>query len=975
MKSKFTLFLASLFLVAGTLSATGQSRNRLKGTSSFHAKISFKAIQEYDKQHPELYLKKDKIFNEEDEEYPEFSLAGKKILYKEAIKQNAHAALPKDPSPMPDKDFSGLEDNNSAIPPDVNGAAGLDYLMVTLNTGIRIMDKEGNPVSTVSTGAFFHPIPGSGDVFDPKISYDPYENRWILVMPSSSDPASSRLMIAISENEDPTGNWFFYSFDSDPTNSYWFDYPNYGFNKKWIVVSGNMFGSGFGYAVLFVLNKADLYNNAMVANYSRFEIDDGFTLVPAVTYDPDEEDIYIVNNAGGDNGGYGYLDLRKVTGEPGFETIEDLGLIGIPEPWSNGSYSNGGNFAPQLGSDEKINTVDARMENMVFRNGKLWCVHHIYLPTDEPTRCSIQWWELSTDGTLLQHGRVDDTSGLMNYAFATIAVNAKEDVMIGYGSFSEEQYASSSFAFRYADDPPNTLRESYQYKDGLAPYYKTYGGERNRWGDYTATWVDPMNDLDFWTLQEYAEIPAIQDSWGTWWAHVNVDAAPEAHFAADITSVPVGGWANFTDQSKFEPDTWQWIFEGGSPTSSTEQNPQNIFYEQDGLYDVTLIASNYMGSDTLKMQEYINANSTVLPEVEFAVNDTIPCLGDTLIFTDQSIYDPTGWEWSFYPDSVNYVDGTNSHSQNPHIVFELPMVYEVTLTVTNNNGNASLTKQSMIHSGGLHLPFDEDFESMEFRNKAWTIVNPDNKNTWEIAQVEGNEPGNYAAFIDIKAYNGLGERDRLVSPAINLRDYSEASLQFQYAYAQRFPQYTDSLIVYLSDNCGETWTRLLALGQDSLDGFATSPPSTVSFVPQSPDDWCGSEGNPSCISVDLTPWAYMPDIRLVFETYNGFGNNIYVDNIVVNGTLSSTDELQSAADNISLFPNPSNGTISIKLDGLKGLAEMKISDIAGHTVLQSEFECIGNTLKTFRLPQGSKGIYIVEIRNKENAWVKKMVVK
>src|SRR5262249_13985626 len=47
---------------------------------------------------------------------------------------------------------------------------------------------------------------------------------------------------------------------------------------------------------------------------------------------------------------------------------------------------------------------------------------------------------------------------------------------------------------------------------------------RNRWGDYSATVVDPVNDTDFWTLQEFAAIPvglgANRDRWGTWWANV-----------------------------------------------------------------------------------------------------------------------------------------------------------------------------------------------------------------------------------------------------------------------------------------------------------------------------------------------------------------------------------------------------------------------------------------------------------------------
>ena len=697
-----------------------------------------------------------KVPNKEPFIYPEFPIDGKKILYKEEKSPTGHQNSPvKDPSPLPTKDFLGLNDNNNSIPPDVNGAAGPNHLMITLNTEVRIMDRDGNPISTVNTGAFWHSVPGAGDSFDPKIIYDAYENRWIFLMPSSSNAALSRLLVGVSENSDPTGNWFLYVFDTDPNDTHWFDYPNFGFNKNWIVVTGNMFGGGFGYTSLFVLDKWDLYNNSPVADYSRFEIYDGFTLVPAFTYDTIEEDIYIVNNAGGNINGKGYLNLWRVTGGYENEQIENLGLIEIADPWNNGSYANGGNFAPQLGSDEKINTVDARMENMIYRNGKLWCVHHIYLPVGNPTRCSVQWFELALDGTILQRGRVDDEFGNMCYAFATIAVNSREDMMIGYASFSPEQYASGSYSFSYANDPQNMLRDSYQFIDGFAPYYKTFGAERNRWGDYTGTVVDPVDDLDFWTLQEYADLPASQDRWSTWWAYVNLDAAPLAAFEANIISVPTGSGANFTDKSKYEPSAWHWIFEGGIPPTSSEQNPQNIIYENTGFFDVKLIATNYLGSDTLTMEDYINSNTTVLPEISFSANNIKPCTSDTVTFSDATIYNPFQWQWTFYPEYVTFVNGTDASSQNPQVLFNFPTPYDVTLTATNLNGSSILEKIDMIYPGGMYLPFEEDFESLFFETKSWSLDNPDNDKTWEITTVAGNEPGNKAAYVNIKNYNGF----------------------------------------------------------------------------------------------------------------------------------------------------------------------------------------------------------------------------
>ncbi len=910
----FTILTAFIF----TTLTVGQKYNKYRGTSAYQSKTSMKEIAEWDKEHP-VTGRKMKVPNKEPFIYPQFSIEGKSILFKEEPGEKIFSNIvSKDPSPLPTKDFKGIDDNNTAIPPDVNGAVGPNHLMITLNTEFMILDREGNVLSKHSTGSFWNTMPGAGDTFDPKIIYDPYENRWIFLMPSSSNTELSRLLVAVSENSDPTGNWYRYVFDTDPNNNHWFDYPNFGFNKKWIVVTGNMFGAGFGYTSLFVLDKADLYNNSPLADYSRFEIYNGFTLVPAFTYDTNEEDIYLVNNAGGNVGGKGYLNLWKVTGPSGFELVEDLGLIEIADPWDNGSYANGGNFAPQLGSDQKINTVDARMENMVYRNGKLWCTHHIYLPVENPTRCSVQWFELALDGTILQRGRVDDANGNMFYAFASIAVNSREDILIGYASFSPNQYASGSYSFRFANDPPNTLRDSYQFINGLAPYYKTYGADRNRWGDYTGTVVDPYDDLDFWTLQEYADLPSGEDQWSTWWAYINLDAVPKALFESNINTVPTGSGANFTDKSKYEPTQWHWIFEGAIPSTSSEQNPQNIVYPNQGLFDVTLIATNYLGSDTIIMENYINSNTTILPEVIFSANKIRPCISDTVLLEDASIYNPIGWQWTFYPDSVTFVNGTTVNSQHPQVIFNLPTTYDVTLTATNLNGSNSLIKTDMIYAGGLFLPFEDDFETQLFTNKAWTIENPDNEKTWEITTVAGSEPGTKAASVNIKSYNGLYERDRLITPLINLNDYNQATLEFQFAYAQRFAQYTDSLIVYITDGCGQQLYRLVSLGEDSLHQFATAPVTMLNFVPQSTEDWCGAEGDPACISIDLTPWAGISDLKIVFETFNGFGNNIFIDNVKIDGTLSEISKVQTETDPVSLFPNPSGGAFILKMNGVTG---------------------------------------------------------
>ena len=82
---------------------------------------------------------------------------------------------------------------------------------------------------------------------------------------------------------------------------------------------------------------------------------------------------------------------------------------------------------------------------------------------------------------------------------------------------------------------------------------------------------------------------------------------PTANFTANNLTVCGNTSVNFTNQSTNSPTSWLWVFPGGTPSTSTLQNPQ-IQYTTAGTYSVTLIASNGAGSDTLVKTNYITVN-------------------------------------------------------------------------------------------------------------------------------------------------------------------------------------------------------------------------------------------------------------------------------------------------------------------------------------------------------------------------------
>ena len=97
--------------------------------------------------------------------------------------------------------------------------------------------------------------------------------------------------------------------------------------------------------------------------------------------------------------------------------------------------------------------------------------------------------------------------------------------------------------------------------------------------------------------------------------------APTADFIASATALNVGESINFTDLSTDNPTSWYWEFEGGTPATSTAQNPTGITYNAAGTYQVKLTASNSNGSDIETKTTYItvtNANFSL--DFEACVN-------------------------------------------------------------------------------------------------------------------------------------------------------------------------------------------------------------------------------------------------------------------------------------------------------------------------------------------------------------------
>jgi PKD repeat protein len=81
---------------------------------------------------------------------------------------------------------------------------------------------------------------------------------------------------------------------------------------------------------------------------------------------------------------------------------------------------------------------------------------------------------------------------------------------------------------------------------------------------------------------------------------------PMADFTASQATFCVGTCINFTDASTNAPTSWVWTFPGGTPTSSSVQNPTNICFNTAGTYTVSLTASDERCSFTATKTIVVN---------------------------------------------------------------------------------------------------------------------------------------------------------------------------------------------------------------------------------------------------------------------------------------------------------------------------------------------------------------------------------
>ena len=167
------------------------------------------------------------------------------------------------------------------------------------------------------------------------------------------------------------------------------------------------------------------------ARHTLFARDDlGTGQVPATTYDPGEPNLYFLEDWNGNDGSVGSLQLFAVSGPVGAEEFRSISFPATEDVWDD-APPDGKDFAPQMGTAAKISVQTADFTHVIVRNGLITAAQTIFLPSGSPQRASIQWWQLTGDGFVVQRGRVDDPASQLFFAFPSVAANVNNDLLVG----------------------------------------------------------------------------------------------------------------------------------------------------------------------------------------------------------------------------------------------------------------------------------------------------------------------------------------------------------------------------------------------------------------------------------------------------------------------------------------------------------------------------------------------------------------
>lgn len=422
----------------------------------------------------------------------------------------------------------------------------------------------------------------------------------------------------------------------------------------------------------------------------------------------------------------------------------------------------------------------------------------------------------------------------------------------------------------------------------------------------------------------------------------------------------------------------------------TDEACQNMFTDGQKTRMVNALTSTVSGRNNLVTPQNhaatgIDGNSSGIcaPKADFIPRPRFVCEGNTVTFEDESWNGTvTSRLWTFPGGSP-----ATDTSANPVVLYSTPGTYDVTLSVSNGLGTDTKTVQGMVivspSAITQSVPYFEGFESGTFPFADYTLINSNNSGpasapyrteTWQRTTVASASGTGSLRLRNYTGTNQLGNErgyDEFITPAFNLGNVTNTSLSFSLAYApsRRLPVSLDKLTVYYSTNCGRTWTPRYTKSGNTLATVTDS--SANDWKPTTANQW-----RTETINLASTSISTQPNVRFRFEFLHDTGNNIFIDDLSLNGTVTALDEINAQNAAVTVYPNPSSSDTYVDFSlVVAGKVTINITDVSGRSISTFSDELPAGDHQ-YTIPEGLvQGVYLVQFSFGEYSTVKRVVIR
>lgn len=421
--------------------------------------------------------------------------------------------------------FQGLDRQNwgSGVPADANGDVGPAHYIQTVNTSVGIFSKSGAQLAAFTFNAFWANLNSNTPCEDehegdPIVLYDASVERWMIADLAFGSSASGPyyFCIAVSKTSDPVaGGWWLYPFPADP--SWLSDYPKIGVWRDGFYASANMFDMSSG-GVFKGVRVWALDRSAMLLGEPFNAISFHISCVPDACYSsllpgnfrgalPPEDSPNFFASIDEPNLFHlwkFHVDWSTPLNST-FTGPTDLTVANFVMPCGTGVILS---CVPQKDVNEKVDGLgDRLMMQLQYRNfsgtESLWVNHTVAEDSAVGFPTGIRWYEIrdpSGAPTVLQQGTFQPDS---NYRWmGSLAVDREGNMALGYSVSSANMHPAIRYAGRLATDTPGELSQGEQVLiEGAGSQSVS-----DRWGDYSAMTVDPVDDCTFWYTNQYLQV-------------------------------------------------------------------------------------------------------------------------------------------------------------------------------------------------------------------------------------------------------------------------------------------------------------------------------------------------------------------------------------------------------------------------------------------------------------------------------------